>query len=442
MTHEFWLYRWLDEYEVTSFKQAKSLLRPRNRAVTRLHELAAAVPWRRLLPYQGSGAALIAGRRIDLSGHLDCHDNVCQRKQVDALFGRVLHYFDEIVVAGPPAREYVDGLEAADEYMLHIIAEHVATLLHLREIGAADMLVFVQKPPACEKHYRQHAADAGVLDVINGASHWIDRLADQGQIKALDGHGDHWHYAFEHQDLEHMTWGFIGAGANGKAPGLRDVAEAVFTRYASHLVSDVVAARSMALPLGSSVQLHEDALARRSGQFTVGDVAFDLALPVLDALPIPDVIRLRQDEWEYFERFRFSLTEAIEERLSTAESSAAAASDVARSVIEPAINDIDRRLRAAHRILDRKLGASAAVSGVVTTVGLLTGTPLIVGAGIAAMGTSLPAAHKYFEDKGSIELNDMYFLWRLEQRAITGANSVRTARRWWPRPKTGRFSPM
>jgi hypothetical protein len=27
----------------------------------------------------------------------------------------------------------------------------------------------------------------------------------------------------------------------------------------------------------------------------------------------------------------------------------------------------------------------------------------------AAMGTSLPAAHKYFEDKGSIELNDIYF---------------------------------
>jgi hypothetical protein len=33
------------------------------------------------------------------------------------------------------------------------------------------------------------------------------------------------------------------------------------------------------------------------------------------------------------------------------------------------------------------------------------------------MGSSVPVAQKYFDDKGSIELADMYFLWRLEQRA-------------------------
>ena len=42
----------------------------------------------------------------------------------------------------------------------------------------------------------------------------------------------------------------------------------------------------------------------------------------------------------------------------------------------------------------------------------------------AAMGTSLPAAHKYFEDKGSIELNDMYFLWRLQQRAMANLHGI------------------
>jgi hypothetical protein len=343
---------------------------------------------------------------------------------VDALFGRVLHYFDEIVVAGPPAHRYADSLESAGQGTLDNIAEHAAALLYLREIGAADMLVFVQKPPACEQHYQQHAADAGVLDVIDGASHWIDRLADHGEVKELEAHAGHWHYAFIHQDLEHMAWGAIAASANGEAPDLHDVAEAVFAQYASHLVSDVVAARSMALPLGSSVRLHEDALARTNSRLTVGDVAFDLVLPVLDDLPIRDVVRLRQDEWEYFERFRSSLTQAIEERLSAGESSAAVATDVAQSVIEPAINDIDRRLRTAQRVLDRKLGVSAVFGGVITTVGLLAGAPLIVGAGIAAMGTSLPAAHKYFEDKGSIELNDMYFLWRLQQRAMANLHGI------------------
>jgi hypothetical protein len=37
--------------------------------------------------------------------------------------------------------------------------------------------------------------------------------------------------------------------------------------------------------------------------------------------------------------------------------------------------------------------------------------------GIAALGTSVPAAHKYFDDKGAVELEDMYFLWRLERKA-------------------------
>jgi hypothetical protein len=78
----------------------------------------------------------------------------------------------------------------------------------------------------------------------------------------------------------------------------------------------------------------------------------------------------------------------------------------------------------APRVLDRQLGASAVFGGVVTTIGLLAGAPLIVGAGIAAMGTSLPAAHKYFEDKGSIELNDMYFLWRLQQRAMANLHGI------------------
>jgi hypothetical protein len=70
MADEFWLYKWLDEYEITSSEQAKSLLRSRSRAVRRLHELAAADPWRQLPPYQGGGAALVAGRGIDLSGDL------------------------------------------------------------------------------------------------------------------------------------------------------------------------------------------------------------------------------------------------------------------------------------------------------------------------------------------------------------------------------------
>jgi hypothetical protein len=418
MSDTFWLYQWMDEYGIATLEQAKSLLHPHKRAVRRLEEIAAAVPWRALSAHSGAGTAIVAGRGIDLSGDLDCCHQVCQRKQVDALFGRVLHYFDEIVVTGPPAHRYAELLESSDEATLVNIGEHVAALLYLREIGVEDMLIFVQKPPACSEHYLRHAAEAGILDLIEGATQWIDHLAKTGTLTALEFHDDHWHYTFNHRDLEHTAWGVVRSAEDGARPNIRRVAESVFSRYAAHLVSDVTAAKSMALPLGSSVQLHEYALARASHSQTVADVAFDLDLPVLDLLPIRDVVRLREDESEYFERFRIAVTRAIEERLSTGESSAAVAADVVRNVIDPAINDIDRRLRTAQRVLDRKLGASAVVGAVATTVGLLAGAPLIIGAGIAAIGTSLPVVHKFFEDKGSIELEDMYFLWRLEERAL------------------------
>ena len=425
MTAGFWLRQWLDEYEITSARQARHLLRPHKRAVRRLREIAqsSASSAGSPSPQSGASRALLAGRGIDLSGDLDCCAAVCQRAEVDRLFGRVLHYFDEIIVAGPSARRYAESLESPDDDVLRAVAEHVTSLLYLREVGAEDLLVFAEKPPACEQHYRQHAGEVGLLELIDSAGPWIDRLAGEGKINELHSHDDHWHYTFTHHDLEHTAWGSIWKGReSSEPPSSRDIAESVFARYAAHLVSDVTAARLAGLPLGASVQLHESVLATTRFPMSVGDVAFQLQLPVLDALPIRDIVRIREDESEHFERFRYALTQAIEERMSEGGSPAEVAASITQNVIEPAISDIERRLHLAQRIFDRKIGVSVTVGTAVTTVGLLAGAPLIVGAGMAAIGTSLPVAHKYLEDKGSIELSDMFFLWNLQQNAISRLN--------------------
>lgn len=180
-------------------------------------------------------------------------------------------------------------------------------------------------------------------------------------------------------------------------------------------MSDITAAQQLRQPLGAGVRMHENAL--RDEALTVGDVAFELQLPVLDELPIWDIVKIRQDGSEYFRNFQHSLSAAIEERLSDDAVSQALADEVTRDVIEPDVARIAARLRSAESSLKRKAGTSVALGALTTTVGVVIGAPLVVAAGIAAVGTSLPAAHKYFDDKRSVELSDMYFLWRLEEEA-------------------------
>lgn len=414
----FWLYEWIDEYDVRSVDDARRLLRPGSAATRRLHDLAAEVTWGPLPAYDGGGVALVAGRGIDLSGDLDCCHAVCQTRQVDALFGRTLHYFDEVVVSGPPSHRYVEPLENEDEGALVNLAHHVEALLYLRDVGVADLVRFVEKPPACVQHLSQHAREAGLVELVERTAPWVERLVAEGRVDTLTQHEDHWHFQFTHRDLEHSVWDVVSARDDGSQPTPRDIAEVVCALYSAHLVSDVVAARQLGLPLGAAVQLHEDVLAK--GQFAkprVEDVAFDLYLPVIEDLPLRDVVRLRHDEWEHFEAFRRAVSSAIVERIDDDSTAEVVADRVAREVLEPSLMALDKRLRVAERALERKAATSVVAGTVAVTIGLVTGAPLVVGAGVAAMGTSISAAHKYIEDRGGIESDDLYWLWRLNQTA-------------------------
>ena len=337
-------------------------------------------------------------------------------KQVDALFSRVLHYFDRIVVSGPQAHHYVDVISDADDTDLKNLVEHIAVLLYLRHVGAEDLLVFVQKPPACVVHYMQHAREAGVLSVVEKTDTWIDELQESGEVQGLEEHQDHWHFAFVHPDLEHTVWGVVFPSDADEGPTKRDVIEAVVARYAAHLVSDVVAAKQLGVPLGAAVQLHERVLAQEPATPTVEDVAFALKLPVLQDVPIPDLIRIREDEHECFEAFRQAIQLAIRERLTDGAGSVAVAREVERDVIAPALLAIDRRLHAAKRALGRKAATSIAVGAVLAAVGLLEAAPLILGTGVAGATSTLPALHKYLDDRSDVELSDMYFLWKVREK--------------------------
>lgn len=152
------------------------------------------------------------------------------------------------------------------------------------------------------------------------------------------------------------------------------MAEAVFARYVSHLVSDVETARLIDVPLGTSLPAHEILLARREQQVTESDVAFNLQLPILSNLPLGELLKVRQDEWVYFDRFRQSLKEAIRQRVSgDASSPGGVAEQIYQDVIEPGLNDVTRRLDVIQKALNRKLRTGIAVGTLITTVGVITG---------------------------------------------------------------------
>ncbi|MFI7090882.1 hypothetical protein [Streptomyces lydicus] len=331
---------------------------------------------------------------------------------MDTLFSKALLYFDEVVVAGPSPYDFVQPLEDPSDQTKKNLLGHMETLIYLRDIGLRDMLIFNVKPPACEVHLTRDAEAAGVAEVIEQSKVWVQRLESEGILQSVEIHDDHSHYAFSHQDLEHTIWG----ATPSVNPTKREVAESVFSRYAAHLVSDIRLARRMGLPLAAQVQLHEDTLSGGHAKGSELDVALSLQLPVFSQLPVRDVVRMRQDEWDAFERFRNALKVSIRERVSRGMSTLEASEEILDDVITPALNDISQRLRVTGKKLERKLGAASLFGTVGMTVGLLGGMPLVVGGAVAATITSLPALQRYFDDKGEVELSDMYFLWKLEQR--------------------------
>jgi hypothetical protein len=419
MSRKFWLYEWIDQNGISSPRAAARVLKDK-KALSTLHEFAAAVPYTTEQLPRDIDSPIVAGRAIDLSGALDCSAFDCLVKQIDNLFSRVWHYFDEIVVEGLSPYNAAKMIESGWDHTKERIETHVRLLLHIRDIGAEDLLIFRQKAPACVLHYRQHLAETKLEGLLDNASWLIDQLAQQGQLVEIRQHDDHWHYTFDHPMLEHRQWGSFRLEEGSTDPATdpnRAVAEAIFKEYSAHLVSDVRTANYLSSPLAASVSLHSEVLDLPRGEVTEAEVALELSLPVLQGVPAAELIKVRRDEALSFERFRSSLRGAIQERLSNAQgrSSAEVASSVVDDVVNPALNEIQQRLGAAQELLAKKSAVSLGLGATSTTIGLIAGMPLLLPAGVA--WALLPGQHymKYLEEKRDIQLSDMYFLWRQEQ---------------------------
>ncbi|MGH9928413.1 MAG: hypothetical protein ACREA9_04190 [Pyrinomonadaceae bacterium] len=134
-------------------------------------------------------------------------------------------------------------------------------------------------------------------------------------------------------------------------------------------------------------------------------------------MPVRELVAIRLAEGDSFAAFRAALTKAAQDMMNNNQgvSSQGVAKSAVDDVVRPELARIELKLRAAKRALTRKTAVSLVLGALATKCGLLLGVGSAaaevagIGAFIAGSGT---AGSKYIEEKQTIELSDMYFLWK------------------------------
>lgn len=421
MAGKYYLYEWLDEYGISSVWKAKRLI-SKNRALDLLRERALqALP--SLVSSEPGPNTLVAGRGLDLSGELGCPHPDCRINEAESLFRRAWHYFDRIVLDDHFA------LCAEDEetwnnrpFVRKLLLDDVKVLLHLRELDAEDLVCFRVKELPCEKHWKMHAEQVGFTDTAELVRDLAIKIASEAEILWVDlPRSGRIGYRLYHELLDRPQWGSIPIGNHADERRLRRKAareQVIF--YMSHLTADIATARQFQAPLGSTISFYRHVL--QTPQHTsAADVAFHLELPVLEGISAKNLIALRKVEADHFNIFRSNLIKAIGERLRLEPHADAhtMAEEIRKEMIEPALAKIRTRLAASESSLKRKTAVSLFLGAVNTTCGLLVGGPVgtaTIAAGLsAAGGFTANATFKHLDEQREVELDDMYFLWKLQK---------------------------
>jgi hypothetical protein len=96
MVDKYWLYEWIDKEGIRTLGDYNKAIRKRG-SFDQLRELSADEAQTTVYK-RHVRAAVVAGRKVDFSGFLGCPHFDCVASQVDALFARTWHYFDNVVV--------------------------------------------------------------------------------------------------------------------------------------------------------------------------------------------------------------------------------------------------------------------------------------------------------------------------------------------------------
>jgi len=304
------------------------------------------------------------------------------------------------------------------------LVDDILIILYLKDIGAYDHTIFREKPQAyCSKHLNHYAKAFGVPSYRDGKLllNATERLASEARFETHWRKGV-WNFWIYHDFFPEPAYGTIAKGRK-RPPTPEQMAALVIGNYTGGSLADVVFANQIGVPLARAINTTWIDSKEDSSSLYTSDVALHLNLPIIDGIHIKDLLHLRTDEKPFFDKFRAALSKAIEEQIQKNDSAPpqVVARAVIRENIEPALADIEARLKVNHRKLSSKIGASLAVGTIVTSAGLIGSLPLLIDTGVVAMAASLPHIYKYFDDYGdNVQLSDMYFLWKAKKVSSSG----------------------
>ncbi|MGW5667446.1 hypothetical protein [Micromonospora sp. NPDC003776] len=431
ITGQHWLYEWIDEYEVTSPDMVRTVLKSSGAADKLVHlaGLQSAMPMSVMDDIPSNGA-VVAGLGLDLMSDNTCQDFDCRAEVADYEFSQVLHYFDAVVMEGPsrPRYTHLDEIttKRGIERAVYDLVNDVSLMLHLRNTGLANYIIFKQRVDCfCEDHALHYARMLGVDDLVDDDEllGLAKEMSKAGRVGLEERESGVWYGWLNDPD-------FVG---NIKVPFIRkakpkkfEVALKILRDRLVETIFDAASARRAGIPLASLGAPGLFLRPRGVPGLTVEDVALRVRIPVLVGLKTQDLIRLRESEYEHFQRFQELTAEAIDETINNAavDSPERAAEVVWQRKIRPQLVELENRMAASRRAMTRKVmlgtsfgAATAAIGSTVSAVAVSGGMPLVAAIGAAAgtLGaapTVLPFLVKRVEEQQQFETDRTYFLWK------------------------------
>lgn len=418
----YWLLGWLESNKVTSVDKVAELLRKPSQ-IREMRKVAGDW-WEAVVDYVPDGVNLVAGTGLRLNDELTCPSPSCRRLQVDVLFRHAWHYFDRVLLPDGVGELLIYPPDnRTKEYIFETLLNRIDIVLHIQKLGALDLVYYYPRakylenditPIVDEKQKRQWSKAWRDIEgvIISQGTYKFENLGQrQFKVEAID----------PFLGIKHTHKFKLDRYERASEKRLRQkVAHKILHHHMIYLEEDIQIWRKLGSSFGSIIPSHEQVLTKICKMPDASEVLFHLYLPSFANVPISALIELRAIERESFETFRNSLTKAANEIIAQKKVNdpSKLSSEMYADIIQPEIARLNKKLKVAQKTLAKKSAASITLIVLSTTCGLLFGGPLGAVLGAVASGAGLGGVVlKYLDDKQTIELSDMYFLWKALEHA-------------------------
>jgi len=418
----YWLVGWLEANNVKTITQAAEILGKPSK-VKEMQRLAEDW-WEAVVDYVPQGINLAAGTGLRLNDDLTCPSPSCRLLQVDILFRHAWHYFDRVLLPdGVGELLLYPPDNSTKEYIFETLLNRIDIVLHIQKLGALDLVYYYPRAKYLENNNNPIINEKQKCEWSKAWKDVEEIIVSQGiyQIENLEQRQYKVEVIDPFLELKHILKFKLDRYERASEKRLRQkVAHEILHHHMICLEEDIQIWRKLGSSFGSIIPSHEQVLTKICKMPDASEVLFHLYLPSFANVPISALIEMRAIERESFETFRNSLTKAANEIIAQKKVNdpSKLSSEVYADIIQPEIARLNKKLKVAQKTLAKKSAASITLIGLSTTCGLLFGGPIGGVLGAVTSGAGLGGVVlKYLDDKQTIELSDMYFLWKALEHA-------------------------